>query len=345
MGSPLGPIFAGIFMCSLEEHFLETCPLSYHPLFYKRYVDDTFALFKSKYDAERFLEFINRAHPNIKFTMECENDNKLPFLDVLVLRQYDRFNTSVYRKKTFTGLGSNFYSHCFYGFKLNSLSTLIYRAFSLTSSWEFFHEEVQFLHKYFKSNYFPTALFHRYVFKILNSVFIPKVSLPTVPKLTFYSNVPLINDKNFYDVLRKLVSNYIPAIRFNTIPTNPLTMGSLFKFKDKLDPLMTSCVVYKFNCPRCNLGTYVGSTQRLLRVRIDCHNGVSYRTGSKLTNPEFSCIRQHANKCKHKIQYKDFEILGRAPNSKLLTILESLHIKQVVPQLNTQSSSTTLYLT
>ena len=47
MGSPLGPIFAGIFMCSLEEHMLDSCPLSYHPLFYKRYVDDTFALFKS----------------------------------------------------------------------------------------------------------------------------------------------------------------------------------------------------------------------------------------------------------------------------------------------------------
>lgn len=45
MDSPLGSIFADIFMCSLEEHFLDTCPLSNHPLFCKRYVDDTFALF------------------------------------------------------------------------------------------------------------------------------------------------------------------------------------------------------------------------------------------------------------------------------------------------------------
>ena len=113
MGSPLGPTFANIFMCSLEERMLDECPLANHPLFYGRYVDDTFLLFRGKEQAEAFLEYANEMHPNIKFTIEHEKDHKLPFLDVLVYRDDDHFNTTVFRKKTFTGLGTNFYSHCF----------------------------------------------------------------------------------------------------------------------------------------------------------------------------------------------------------------------------------------
>ena len=54
MGSPLGPIFANIFMSSLEETFLDDCPLLFRPLFYKRYVDDTVALFHDRGSATRF---------------------------------------------------------------------------------------------------------------------------------------------------------------------------------------------------------------------------------------------------------------------------------------------------
>ena len=136
----------------------------------------------------------------------------------------------------------------------------------------------------------------------------------------------------------------MPAIDLKIIPRNPLTIDSLFKNKERLDPLMTSGVVYKFNCPRCDLGMYVGSTRRLMRVRIDCHRGVSYRTGCKLSKPEFSNIREHTKKCKHNIDYKDFVVLGRSNNDHMLAIMESLFIKQLVPPLNSQSSSAPLYL-
>ena len=123
-----------------------------------------------------------------------------------------------------------------------------------------------------------------------------------------------------------------------------MTIGSYFVLKERLNPLMTSGVVYLFNCPRCDLGRYVGCTRRLLKVRVDCHRGVSYRTGVKLTNPEYSCIREHAKKCKHTVKYEDFKIIGRATNYHKLSILESLFIKQMVPHLNSQTTSTPLYL-
>ena len=44
-----------------------------------RNVDDTFVVLKSKVCVEKVLEFLNKQHPNIKFTVECENKNSLPF--------------------------------------------------------------------------------------------------------------------------------------------------------------------------------------------------------------------------------------------------------------------------
>ena len=125
---------------------------------------------------------------------------------------------------------------------------------------------------------------------------------------------------------------------------NPKTIGSLFKFKDTVPKLMRSLVVYKYSCPRCNLGTYVGSTKRMLKVRIDCHRGVSHRTGCSLNKKEFSSIRDHTTKCKATITYDDFDIIMQASNETSLPILESLCIKQLVPSLNNQSSSAPLFI-
>ena len=78
-------------------------------LYYRRYVDDIICCFRNSNDARLFFEYLNSCHPNIKFTMETEERDQLPFLDVLLSKQSvsDRqgsFITSVYRKKTFTGL-------------------------------------------------------------------------------------------------------------------------------------------------------------------------------------------------------------------------------------------------
>ena len=105
---------------------------------------------------------------------------------------------------------------------------------------------------------------------------------------------------------------------------------------------MRSCVVYHFTCPKCNLGNYVGCTNRLLKVRIDSHKGVSYRTGSKLSKPEMSAIRSHCHQCRRIVENSDFKILAQAQNSSCLFILESLYIKQLKPPLNNSTTSVPL---
>ena len=48
------------------------------PNFYLRYVDDILAAF------DNFLEFLNKSHANIQFTIEKQIDRSISFLDVFI---------------------------------------------------------------------------------------------------------------------------------------------------------------------------------------------------------------------------------------------------------------------
>ena len=109
MGLPHSPVFANIFLAFHEEQWLTNCPAHFKPVLYRRSVDDTFVLFSDKSHAPLFLNYLNRQHNNINFTMETENDRSLSFLDVSVCRNADGFSTSVFRKPTFSGLGISFF--------------------------------------------------------------------------------------------------------------------------------------------------------------------------------------------------------------------------------------------
>jgi hypothetical protein len=104
MGSPLGPLFANIFLSFHEKSWLANYPSNFKPLFYRRYVEDCFLIFPSCHHVLPFLSYLNSKHPNIQFTHELENNYSLPFLDVNVMRSNGSFTTSVHHKCTSTGL-------------------------------------------------------------------------------------------------------------------------------------------------------------------------------------------------------------------------------------------------
>ena len=54
MGSPLGPKFDNVFLCYHEKIWLQNCPSEFKPVIYRRYVEDTFLLFRSKHHIEKF---------------------------------------------------------------------------------------------------------------------------------------------------------------------------------------------------------------------------------------------------------------------------------------------------
>ena len=150
MGSPLGPALANAFLAHHETVWLEECPLSFAPIFFARYVDDIFVLMRSSEHVTKLAEYLSSKHPNIRFTFELENDNTLPFLDVNVYRDAGKFSSSVHRKMTFSGVYSNFCSFMPETYKRGLVSTLLYRAYMISSSHQSLHKEIENLKKSFR---------------------------------------------------------------------------------------------------------------------------------------------------------------------------------------------------
>ena len=79
MGSPLGPTLANIFLCYWEEIWIQKCPKQFRPVYYNRYMDDTFLLFSSEKHVKKFYSYLNSRHPNMTFTYETEQEDSLAF--------------------------------------------------------------------------------------------------------------------------------------------------------------------------------------------------------------------------------------------------------------------------
>ena len=156
MGSPLGPTLANAYLCYHEKKWLSECPTEFKPIKYNRYVDDCFLSFKSMDQANKFLEYLNNKHSNISFTSEMEKNNCLPFLDIMITRDNGYLTTFVFRKDTYTGLGLNYDSFVPNLFKINSIKTLLHRAYNICSTWHYFHLELEKLRKFFSINGCPS---------------------------------------------------------------------------------------------------------------------------------------------------------------------------------------------
>ena len=156
MGSPLGPVLAGIFMVELETSIIPTLGRSL--LKWKRYVDDTFCCVKIG-TVNDILNKLNGFHQNIQFTYELDKNNKLAFLDVLLIRNKDTIETTVYRKPTNSDIYLNWKSFSPCSWKLCSLKTIIRRAYLICSKPDYLQKELDHIAYVFeKFNHYPKCV-------------------------------------------------------------------------------------------------------------------------------------------------------------------------------------------
>nr|VZI23978.1 unnamed protein product [Spirometra erinaceieuropaei] len=99
-GTPMSSSIPGYIAEAVLQR-LESLVFQHHkPKFCVQNEDDTFA-FIDRGHLKTFKEHLNAVLPDMRFTMEEEENNKLPFLDVLVYRKdCDRLKTKVFRKAT-----------------------------------------------------------------------------------------------------------------------------------------------------------------------------------------------------------------------------------------------------
>ena len=172
MGSPLSSSLANAFLCFYEKIWLKDCPEDFKPVYYRRYVDDLFALFPSPDRLEKFTNYLNSRHKNIKFTYEKESNNSLPFLDILISRSENALKISVYHKPAFSGAYSNFNSFTYDQYKIGLTFTLLFRTFWIVSGFSSFHTEVSCLKKILRKNGFSIKLVDNCVKTFLNKKFL-----------------------------------------------------------------------------------------------------------------------------------------------------------------------------
>ena len=156
MGSPISIIVANLVMESIENKMLKD--FASPPRIWLRYIDDTFVVLK-KTEVVSFYKFINNIEESIKFTVEQEVDNAIPFLDVLIVRNNGQLTTKAYRKPTHTTRYLNFNSCHNFSQKVGLVKTLLFRAKSkLITNYRDKINEVKFVCNALRDNDYPDWL-------------------------------------------------------------------------------------------------------------------------------------------------------------------------------------------
>ena len=139
-----------------------------------------------------------------------------------------------------------------------------------------------------------------------------------------------------------VISKFFPQLDLKVIFQNKFSVGSFFRFKDRVPQLVKSNVVYFYKCGQCE-ATYCGETIRHLHTRIAEHKGVSPRTGRPIASPTNSSIRQHSELNDHPIVQTNFKILATSNRFDIKTV-ESIFIHKLKPTLNDSNASTPLHI-
>ena len=134
-------------MVELERTILPT--LREHRSLWKRYVDETISYIKEE-SIEHVLSKLNGYYDNIEFTYEKENDGKLLFLDVLVIRKDYEVKATVYRKSTNNDIYLHWQSFTPTTWKRGKLQTLVSRAFKVCCNDQYLQNEIKHLKKVFR---------------------------------------------------------------------------------------------------------------------------------------------------------------------------------------------------
>ena len=297
MGAPLAPVIADIFMAHLENSLMDKLKqIGVQEWF--RYVDDTFVLLNPNTSIDNVLNILNEFHPSIKFTHEPEENNSIPFLDVRVLRTEVKkvkeveednekekeiittyiFDTTIFRKETFTGLMTNWHSFVPFSYKKSSVVSMIKRALSICSTYSLLTEEFDKIRTICQKNDYPAWFIDirigiglsKYLEKMKTNE--PHLPVSGCPKRRMFIEIPYIGEQT--DALKKKISRLTaesrPDLDIHYVAKPPRSVKTFFPTKDPVPKHLQSDIVYAAKCKDCG-DTYVGKTERQCNRRLREH--------------------------------------------------------------------------
>ena len=312
MGSKLSPLLAELFMSDFETNAQKQKGF---PRIWKRYVDDIFALVRER-DLPQTLIMLNSLHSSINFTVEKENEGKLPFLDLLISKKEDNtLSFGIYRKPTSTDRYITADSNHFGAQKQAAFHSMAHRLHSIPMEKEEFETEIHKIRQAAVQNGYD----HSFVNKILRKherkkhrrdattleperEDIKRISLPFYPAIT--NKIKNTLRKHGFAIVYKSV---------NTLRDN------LVNLKDKIVSDERSGI-YQIPCNDCT-AVYIGQTRRKFKVRLKEHK--------KAVENNRTCessVAAHTTSQQHTIDWESAELIKTVRKVSLLNAWESIHI-------------------
>lgn len=316
MGGPLSALLAEIYLQQFEKNNILTPTNPHHRkiLFYRRYVDDSFIVFKgTKRQANVFLKYLNNIHNSIKFKMELEDNNCLNFLDVKITKvNNSNYEFGIYRKPTQTDLVIPKNSNHPYQYKLSAFRSMIYRLLTYNLCSREFEKEKNIIKQIAFNNGYDIQLIDNLIRKTKYNLHKPQDH--SINK----KYIPFCYVNKFSETIGNIFKNngFQPGYKLNRKPIQG-EKQSIDKKQDK--------GVYLIECnngDKCDK-KYVGYTNRSFYQRFKEHNA------TKQVNPT-SIVAQHLQSNKgHKIDFeKSLSVLKSCGQKNKAKVWEELFIFQ-----------------
>ena len=337
MGSPLGVLFANMYMSAVEERTFQHNP---PPGIYARYIDDIFITTINDEDVTRMINALQR-NSCLAFTCEKSTEGRLPFLDVDIYKNEDHFKTKVFTKATNVGRCLNARGECPIQYKRSVVAAYIQRALTHCNSWADTHRELERVRQLLTNNGFPDGLIEKTIKEKLDKYAAPTNSIQQEKeRIVIYYRCSYHNRyTEETEAIKGIIRRGAHPIKQDSnlhirIFSKPNLTRSLF-MRNSTAPRpqkeATTNVVYKFSCPesRCDDSiVYIGRTSSTLRRRLQYHRSqgaiFQHYTENHNMKPPLQKLIEHT------------EIMHKEQNFRKLQIAEAVSITLQHPTLNIQ---------
>lgn len=264
---------------------------------------------------KEFLSHINSLSQHIKFTIEIEKDNQLPFLDVLLTKKDGKLSHQVFRKQMHTDRYLHANSHHHPKQKMGVIKTLSTRASKISDPGHL-DEELVHLYEVFVSNGYQHHTIRKIITDSLTNKQIkrksfenPRISLPYIKGTT--------------NKIAKVLAKHNIMVAF----TPPNTIKNMLESaKDAIDP-KNHKGVYSIPCS-CHK-VYIGETGRYVGVRLKEHISDITRNRS-----DKSGLAKHACSSSHYICMEQAKLIHKEDHYLKRRIKEANEIKRSSNNMN-----------
>ncbi|XP_055546043.1 uncharacterized protein LOC129730608 [Wyeomyia smithii] len=344
MGNPLSPTIADLVMESLLENVARKIDFPVPVL--KKYVDDLIlALPPDRVTV--VLNIFNSFNNNIQFTIELEKDRKIPFLDMVLIRQTDQtIRTEWYSKPMASGRLLDFHSCHPLHLKMNTIANFIQRVRQFTTNSPKEAANIT-INELLRRNHYPAALRHRLLNGNIRNTERNTRNSSDDGGTVVYKPMLFVNDltQRLSKALKAAFPNITLASRYGNTASRIFT-----NMKDTIPPEMRHNVIYRIPCNDCE-ASYVGLTTTQLKKRISSHrstiNEMERLRGKNDDDPstqfdlerlkEKTALLYHSIEANHNFNLEKTKIIDQHTRKLALPILEVCHIVNTKHAVNKRS--------